>query len=93
MLPRLLLRRRSVFKYFSSAGEVFLYIYLHVSDTSSAPEKPGKYFKTPFRRQRSIYTHFSGAGEVLIYIYLAPEKPEKYLYTLETGLMKEVLID
>src|SRR6218665_1234077 len=33
------------------------------------------------RRRRSIYTHFSGAGEVLIYIYLAPERPEKYLYT------------
>ena len=52
--------------------------------TSSAPEKPEKYLKTPFRRRRSIYTHFSGAGEVLICTYLAPErpeKPEKYLYT------------
>ena len=50
-----------------------------LSDTFSAPEKPGKYLETP-----SIYTHFSGAGEVLIYTYLAPErpeKPEKYLYT------------
>jgi len=32
-----------VFKYFSVAGEVFLYIYL--SDTSPAPEKTGKYLK------------------------------------------------
>jgi len=68
-----------VYKYFSGAGEVFLYL----SDTSSAPEKPdGKYLKTPCRPRRSIRTHFSGAGEVLIYAYLAPEKPEKHLYTL-----------
>ena len=81
ILPRLLRRRRSVFKYLSGAGEVFIYIYL--SDTSPAPEKLGKYLKTPFQRRRSIYTQFSGAGEVLIYTYLAPErpeKPEKYLY-------------
>ena len=32
------------FKY-SGAGEVLVYI----PDTSLAPEKPGKYFKTPFR--------------------------------------------
>src|SRR6218665_1590196 len=35
---------------------------------SPAPEKPGKYFKTPFRRWRSVYIHLSGeageAGEV-----------------------------
>src|SRR6218665_1655151 len=61
-----------------SAGKVFLYIYL--SDTSPAPEKPGKYLKKPFRHLRGIYTHFSGAGKVLIYTYLAPEKSEKYLY-------------
>ena len=57
----------SVFKYFSVAGEVFLYIYL--SDTSRAPEKPEKpekYLKTPLRRRRSIYTQFSGAGEVVL---------------------------
>jgi len=71
--------RRSVFKYFSGAGEVFLYIYL--SDTSPAPEKPVKYLKTPFRRRRSIYTHFSGTGEVFIYTCRAQEKPKKYLYT------------
>ena len=48
----------------------------------STSPKPGKYLKTsPFRRRRSICTHFAGAGEVLIYIYLAPERPEKYLYT------------
>src|SRR6218665_2451895 len=41
------------------AGPAFKY-------TSPAPEKSGKYLKTPFRRRRSIYTHFSGAGEVLI---------------------------
>ena len=34
---RLIRRRRSVSKYFSGAGEVFIYIYL--SDTSPAPEK------------------------------------------------------
>ena len=56
-----------------STGDVFQY-------TSSAPKKPRKYFKTPFRRRRSIYTHFSDAGD-LIYTYLAPERPEKYLYT------------
>jgi len=50
-----------------SAREVFKY-------TSPAPEKPGKYLITPFRRRRSIYTHFSGAGEVLMYTYLAPER-------------------
>jgi len=42
------------------------YIYIYLSDTSPAPEKPGTYLKTPFRRRRSIYTHFSGTGEVLI---------------------------
>ena len=52
------------------AGEVFKY-------TFPAPEKPGKYLKTPFRRLRSICTHLSGAEEVLIYTYLAPERPEK----------------
>jgi len=65
--------------------------YIYLPDTSPAPEKPGKYLKTPFRRRRSIYTNFSGAGEVLIYTYLAPErpeKPEKYLYTpLKTLVM------
>ena len=40
---RLLRRRRSVFKYFSGAEEVFLYIYMYLPDTSTAPEKPGKY--------------------------------------------------
>ena len=30
---------KSVFKYFSGDGEVFL---LYLSDTSPAPEKPGK---------------------------------------------------
>jgi len=62
-------------------------VYLNISP---APEKPGKYLKTPFWRRRSIYTCFSGAGEVLIYTYLALEKPEKYLYTpcktVEKGL-------
>jgi len=58
-----------------------------LSDTSPAPDKLGKYLKTPFQRRRSIYTHFIGAGEVFIYTYLAPERPkkpeklEKYLYT------------
>jgi len=33
----------------------------YLSDTSPAPEKPGKYLKTLFRRWGSIYTHFSGA--------------------------------
>src|SRR6218665_2293960 len=77
---------------FFGVGEVYLNISpapekYYLSDTSSAPEKPGKYLKTPFRRRRSIYTHFSGAGEVLIYTHWAPErpekpeKPEKYLYT------------
>src|SRR6218665_1398822 len=61
-------------KYFSGAGEVFKY-------TSLAPEKPGKYLKTPFQHRRSIYTHISGAGEVFIYNYPAPDKPEKHLYT------------
>src|SRR6218665_1684109 len=97
----LLRRRKAVFKYFpdfSGAGEVYLdnspapekyFLY----DTSPAPEEPGKYLKTPFRRRRSIYTHFSGAGEVLIYNYLAPErpekpeKPEKYLYTPLRGCL------
>jgi len=72
---------------FSGAGEVYLntspapekyfYIHINLSDTSTAPEKPGKYFKAPFRRRRSIYIHFrrwrsayihlSGAGEVFIH--------------------------
>src|SRR6218665_30772 len=54
---------------------------MYYINTSPTPEKPGKYFKTPFRRLRSIYIHLSGAEEVLIYTYLAPEKPDKYLYT------------
>ena len=72
---------------FSGTGEVYLNtspalsIYIYLSDTSPAPEKPGKYLKTPFRPRRSIYTHFSGAREVIIYTYLASERPEKYLYT------------
>src|SRR6218665_2548656 len=85
-------RRKGVFKYFlgfSGAGELYLNTSparekYYLSDTSPAPEKHGKYLKTPFRRRKSIYTHFSVAGEVLIYTYLAPErpeKPEKYLYT------------
>ena len=71
----------------SPALEKYFYYYIYISNTSPAPDKAGKYLKTPFRRRRSIYTHFSGAGEVLIYTYLAPEslekpeKPEKYLYT------------
>src|SRR6218665_538669 len=66
----------------------------------SAPEKPGKYLKTPFRRRRSVYTHFCGAGEVLICTYLAPErpekpeKPEKYLYTpVDTDDEYMIMID
>src|SRR6218665_198038 len=74
ILPRLLRRQRSVFKYFPGAAEVFLYIYS--SDISPAPEKPGKCLKTPilkrrrsiyahllFRRRRSAYLHLFGAGE------------------------------
>jgi len=65
---------KGVFKYFpgfSGAEEVYLNIYpardkYYLSDTSSAPEKPGKYLKP--RRRRSIYTHFC--------------VPEKCLYTL-----------
>jgi len=34
-----------------------------------------------WRSLEIIYIHLSGAGEVLIYTYLAPEKPDKYLYT------------
>jgi len=57
-----------VFKYFpgfSGAGKVYLnnspaLETYFLSDTSPAPDKPGKYLKTPFRRRRSIYTHFSG---------------------------------
>jgi len=47
------------------------------------PDKPGKYLETPFRCRKRIYTHFSGAREVLrpYMHYLAPEMPEKYLYT------------
>src|SRR6218665_3718953 len=60
-----------VYKYFSGAGEVSDKLYISGAGeifkyTSPAPEKPGKYLKTPFRRRRSIYTHFSGIGEVLI---------------------------
>ena len=72
----------------------FLEFALHIMysfpvyiNTSLAPEKPGKYLKTPFRRRRSIYSCFSGAGEVLIYTYLALEKPEKYLYTSLISVM------
>jgi len=36
ILPRLLRRRRSIS------------IYIYLSDTSQAPEKPGKYLKTPY---------------------------------------------
>src|SRR6218665_4193590 len=81
---KILFRRRNrVYKYFlglSGAGEVF--IYTHLSDTSPAPEKPGRSLGLyiPFRRRRSIFTHFSGAGEVFIYTSVAPEKPDKYLY-------------
>src|SRR6218665_1137195 len=91
--------RKGVFKYFAGsfgAVEVYLntspapekYFCIYLSDTSPAPEKPGKNLKTPFMCRRSIHTHFSGAGKVLLYTYLAPErpkkseKPEKYLYTL-----------
>ena len=48
----------------STALEKYLYIYL--SDTSQAPEKPGKYLYTSFRGRRSVYIHLSGAGEVII---------------------------
>jgi len=51
-------------------GEVFKY-------TSPAPEKPGKYLNTPFRRRRSIYTHLSGAGEA----GEAGEDGEVFIYT------------
>ena len=68
VLPRLLRRRRSVFKYFSGAGEMFLYIYT--------------YLIIPIRRRKSlgsIKKHLSGAGEVFKHTFPAPEK---YLYTL-----------
>src|SRR6218665_2141202 len=77
ILPRLLRRRRSVSKYFSGAGEVFLYIYL--SDTSPAPEKPVKYLYTPFRRRRSIYTHFSGTGKCL-YTLVGRRRSRRSIY-------------
>src|SRR6218665_4137811 len=70
ILPRLIRRRRSVFEYFSGAGEVFVYIYL--SDTSPAPEKPGKYFKIPLNT--------SLASEK--YLYTLFPAPEKCLYAL-----------
>lgn len=41
--------------------------------TSSAPEKPEKYSKTPFRHRISAYT-------CILYTYLAPES----IYTLRT---------
>ena len=79
-------RRKGVLKYFpvfSGAGEVYLNISpapekYYLSDTSPAPEKPGKYLKTHFRRRRSAYIHLFGAGEaeeageageVFIYMY------------------------
>ena len=84
------LGRKGVFKYipgFSGAGEVYLNISLapdkyNLYDTSPAPEKPGKYLKTPFR-----------PGEVFIHTFMAPEK---FLHTLfgagETGEAGEVFI-
>src|SRR6218665_234017 len=80
ILPRLF-QRGEVYLNISPALENY-----NLSDTSPAPEKLGKYLKTPFRRRKSIYTHFSGAGEVLIYTYLAPERPEKYLYTPKSSV-------
>src|SRR6218665_1963795 len=85
ILPRLLRRRRRVFKFFSGSGEVLLLRSLPVPGESWEVFKntfpvPEKYLYTLFRCR----THFSGAGEVLIYTYLVPERPEKlekYLYT------------
>src|SRR6218665_1425847 len=73
--------RKGVFKYcpgFSGAVEVSdKYIYIKrrrsIQIHFPAPEKPGKYLKTPFRRRRSVYTHLSGAGE-------AGEPREVFIY-------------
>src|SRR6218665_2735837 len=73
--------------YIESAGEIFKY-------TSLAPEKPGKYLKTPFRRRRSIcthslfrrrrsaYIHLSGAGE-------ASEAGQVFINTILPFLMRD----
>ena len=51
----------------------------YLSDTSPAPEKPGKFLKTPFRRRRSAYMYIllSGAGEA----GEAGEAVEVFIYT------------
>src|SRR6218665_3435338 len=67
---KILLRRRKGVH----AGEVFLYNFIYLSDTSPAPENSGKYLyrSTPFRRRRSICIQLPSAGEAgEIFIYTA----------------------
>jgi len=73
----LLRRRKSVFKYFSGAGEAWEVF----KNTFSPPEK---YLYTLFRRRRSAYIHLSDAGEV----GEAGEAEEKHLYTPVSAVEK-----
>jgi len=54
--------------------EILLRRRRSIKYTSPAPNEPGKYLKTPFRRRRSAYIHLSGAGE-------AGEAGEVFMYT------------
>ena len=59
-----------------------------LSDTSPAPEKPGKYLYayTSLRRPRSIYTHFSGTRGVYIHLSGAGEAEEAGLVFIYTEI-------
>ena len=79
-LPRLLQRQINVYKHFSGAGKVCILLRRWRSISIYI-------YLIPLRRLESIYTQLSGAGEVFIYTYLAPEKPEKYLYTPQSDAL------
>src|SRR6218665_1848178 len=76
-----------VYKYFSGfSGEVYLNISpapekYYLSDTSPAPEKPGKYLKTPFQRRRSINTLFRRRRSAYIHLFGTGEAGEVFIYT------------
>ena len=78
-LPRLLRRRRNVFKYFSGAGEVLLISFLSGAGEAWEVFKntfppPEKCLYTLIWHRRSAYIHLFGAGE-------AGETGEVFIYT------------
>jgi len=61
-------------------------IYLSAADTSPAPEKSGKYLKTPFRpRRRLVFIHTFPAPEECLYTLIwrrrAGEAEKVFIYT------------